>query len=77
MTNRDPAVPVTRIGADQLTPADPTPGMARSVAMHEEGMWTGVVDTEPASGWVSRYPDNCLDAREGEKLTNMGERRTS
>jgi uncharacterized RmlC-like cupin family protein len=53
MTNDDPAAPVVRIGADELTPADPTPGMARSLAMHDAGMWTGVVDTEPGSlsGW--------------------------
>jgi len=52
MTN-DPATPVARIGADELTPADPTPGMSRSLAMHDAGMWTGVVDTEPGSvsGW--------------------------
>jgi uncharacterized RmlC-like cupin family protein len=45
--------PVVRIGADELTPADPTPGMNRSVAMHEAGMWTGLVDTEAGSisGW--------------------------
>ena len=49
----DPSTPVARIGADELTPADPTPGMARRLAMHEAGMWTGVVDTEPGSvsGW--------------------------
>jgi hypothetical protein len=29
------------------------------------------VVTEPASGRVSRYPDNRLDAREVEKLTNV------
>lgn len=47
------AQPVVRIGGDELTPSDPTPGMSRSVAMHEAGMWTGVVDTEPGSvsGW--------------------------
>ena len=52
MTN-DPATPVARIGADELTPSDPTPGMSRSLAMHDAGMWTGVVDTEPGSvsGW--------------------------
>lgn len=45
--------PVVRIAADDLTPADPTPGMARSLAMHQDGMWTGMVDTEPGatSGW--------------------------
>ena len=49
----DPATPVQHIGADELTPADPTPGMARSLAMHDAGMWTGVVDTEAGavSGW--------------------------
>ena len=46
---RDPATPVARIGADELTPADPTAGMARGLAMHDAGMWTGVVDTEPGS----------------------------
>src|SRR5688572_4583660 len=53
MTTGDPATPVVRVGADELTPSDPTPGMARSVAMHDAGMWTGVVDTEPGSvsGW--------------------------
>jgi uncharacterized RmlC-like cupin family protein len=51
MTNHlgDPVTPVRRIGGDELTPADPTPGMARSLAMHDAGMWTGVVDTEPGS----------------------------
>jgi uncharacterized RmlC-like cupin family protein len=39
--------------ADDLVPADPTPGMSRMLAMHEDGMWTGLVDTEPGavSGW--------------------------
>jgi uncharacterized RmlC-like cupin family protein len=47
------AVPVVRIGADELTASDPTPGMSRSLAMHADGMWTGVVDTEAGStsGW--------------------------
>lgn len=50
---RDPAQPCSHVGAHQLAPADPTPGMARSLAMHEAGMWTGTVDTEPhaTSGW--------------------------
>lgn len=49
----DPATPCTRIGGDQLTPADPTPGMTRRLASHEADMWTGVVDTEvgAVSGW--------------------------
>jgi hypothetical protein len=33
------------------------------------------VVTEPASGWISRYPDNRLDAREVEKLTNADEKK--
>lgn len=50
---RDPATPCTVIPSDQLSPADPTPGMTRHVAANEAGMWTGVVDTEPGavSGW--------------------------
>jgi uncharacterized RmlC-like cupin family protein len=41
------------VSADGLTPADPTPGMTRRQATHEDGMWSGVVDTEPhaESGW--------------------------
>jgi uncharacterized RmlC-like cupin family protein len=51
--DHDPATPVVRIGGDELTRSDPTPGMARSLAMHEDGMWTGIVDTDPGSvsGW--------------------------
>jgi uncharacterized RmlC-like cupin family protein len=42
-----------RVGADELDPADPTPGMSREVALHTESMWSGTVDTEPGavSGW--------------------------
>ena len=49
----DPAAPCSRIGGDELSPADPTPGMTRQLASHEAGMWTGVVDTEAGavSGW--------------------------
>ena len=45
--------PCSLVGADDLTEADPTPGMTRRVALHEDGMWTGTVDTEPGavSGW--------------------------
>lgn len=41
------------VAADDLTDADPTPGMTRRLASHTEGMWTGTVDTEPhaVSGW--------------------------
>lgn len=49
----DPAAPCTHVPGDALTPADPTPGMRRSLAAHDADMWTGVVDTEPGavSGW--------------------------
>ncbi len=49
----DPARPCSRVGADELAPADPTPGMTREVALQTEGMWSGTVDTEAGavSGW--------------------------
>ena len=51
--SRDPAQPCSLVADQQLTEADPTPGMARRLAMHRDGMWTGTVDTEPhaTSGW--------------------------
>ena len=53
MTEHDPAVPCDRVGAGELRPGDPTPGMTRQVALHTEGMWSGTVDTEAGatSGW--------------------------
>ncbi len=41
------------MGAGELAPADPTPGMSREVALHTDGMWSGTVDTAPGtvSGW--------------------------
>ena len=41
------------VPATELTDADPTPGMARQVATHAEGMWSGTFYTEPGavSGW--------------------------
>lgn len=53
MAEHDPALPCDRIGADELRPGDPTPGMTRQVALHTEGMWSGTVDTEGGaiSGW--------------------------
>jgi len=41
------------VPAAELTDADPTPGMARRLATHAAGMWSGTVDTEPGavSGW--------------------------
>lgn len=49
----DPARPCSRVGADELSPADPTPGMAREVALQTPGMWSGTVDTEAGAvtGW--------------------------
>lgn len=45
--------PVRRVGVDDLTDADPTPGMRRRLAFTAPGLWAGVVHTEPgaASGW--------------------------
>jgi uncharacterized RmlC-like cupin family protein len=47
------APPCSQVAGEELSPADPTPGMTRRLATHEAGMWAGVVDTEPgaASGW--------------------------
>src|SRR3954463_5833259 len=42
----DPAQPCTHVPGDALSPADPTPGMSRQVALHTESMWSGTVDTE-------------------------------
>lgn len=41
------------MAANELEPADPTPGMTREVALRTEGMWAGTVDTEAGalSGW--------------------------
>jgi len=45
--------PVRRIGPDQLTDADPTPGMHRQIAFTAPGLWAGLVHTVSgaASGW--------------------------
>ncbi len=45
--------PVRAIGPDELTEADPTPGMRRQRAFEVPGLWAGLVHTEPgsASGW--------------------------
>ena len=47
------AQPCTHVAGDDLSPADPTPGMSRQVALHTESMWSGTVDTEAGavSGW--------------------------
>ena len=49
----DPAAEGAHVAAGDLTPADPTPGMDRRLAMHADGMWAGTVDTQPGvvSGW--------------------------
>ncbi|MCW2667832.1 MAG: hypothetical protein JWN57_2794 [Frankiales bacterium] len=45
--------PVTRVGADALTPGQSTPGMARYAAVVLEDLWSGLARTEPGavSGW--------------------------
>ena len=52
-SGHDAARPCTRVGADELDPADPTPGMSRQVALDTTGMWSGTVDTQGGalSGW--------------------------
>jgi uncharacterized RmlC-like cupin family protein len=49
----DAARPCSRVSSDELSESDPTPGMTRQLASHEDGMWSGTVDTEPyaVSGW--------------------------
>jgi uncharacterized RmlC-like cupin family protein len=44
---------VRRIGPDEREAADPTPGMARERAIDVDGLWSGLVTTEPhmTSGW--------------------------
>jgi uncharacterized RmlC-like cupin family protein len=45
--------PVRVIGPDELTEADPTPGMQRQRAFEAPGLWAGLVHTAPGarSGW--------------------------
>lgn len=45
--------PVSRVGADELRPGQPTPGMARFEAVVLDDVWSGLVRTEPGatSGW--------------------------
>jgi uncharacterized RmlC-like cupin family protein len=44
---------VRKIGAGELTEGTSTPGMAREQAVATDGMWAGLVHTEPGmvSGW--------------------------
>jgi uncharacterized RmlC-like cupin family protein len=53
MSEERAAVPCRRVGDDELTPADPTPGMSRRLGLRTAGMWSGTVDTEPGAvtGW--------------------------
>jgi uncharacterized RmlC-like cupin family protein len=45
--------PVRVVGPDELTEADPTPGMRRQRAFEAPGLWAGLVHTAPGatSGW--------------------------
>ena len=45
--------PARLLRAGELTPGQPTPGMAREEAFVSAGSWTGLVHTEPGrvSGW--------------------------
>lgn len=45
--------PLRVIRADELVPADPTPGMERRRAFEAPGLWAGQVETAPGavSGW--------------------------
>jgi uncharacterized RmlC-like cupin family protein len=45
--------PCRKVAADELRPADPTPGMTRRVGLEVDQMWSGTVLTDPgaASGW--------------------------
>jgi uncharacterized RmlC-like cupin family protein len=44
---------VRKIGPDDLTDADPTPGMRRRLAFTAPGLWAGLVHNDPdaKSGW--------------------------
>jgi uncharacterized RmlC-like cupin family protein len=45
--------PVRSFPPDELTDADPTPGMKRKLAFEAPGLWAGLVHTQPgaSSGW--------------------------
>ncbi len=45
--------PVRRVASSDLKEADPTPGMVRKEAIVADGIWAGLVRTEPGavSGW--------------------------
>ncbi|MEO6957414.1 MAG: cupin domain-containing protein [Antricoccus sp.] len=51
--DRNRAQPCALVTDADLNTADPTPGMSRRVALQEQGMWSGTVDTDPGvvSGW--------------------------
>ena len=53
MHQQDPARPARVVGEDELSVADPTPGMTRRLAFRTDRTWTGTVETAPgvASGW--------------------------
>jgi uncharacterized RmlC-like cupin family protein len=47
------ADPVRHVTPAEFTPGHPTPGMQREEAVAADGIWTGLVHTEPGmeSGW--------------------------
>lgn len=47
------AAPIRVIPSDALVETDPTPGMHRRKAIDAQGLWAGLVDTDPGatSGW--------------------------
>jgi uncharacterized RmlC-like cupin family protein len=53
MTDERASTPCRRVGDQELTAADPTPGMTRRLGLRTAGMWSGTVDTEPGmtTGW--------------------------
>ena len=53
MHQQGPARPARVVGEDELSVADPTPGMTRRLAFRTDRTWTGTVETAPgvASGW--------------------------
>ena len=47
MHQQDPARPARVVGEDELSVADPTPGMTRRLAFRTDRTWTGTVETAP------------------------------
>lgn len=73
------SAPVTRpvqvVRGDELVDADPTPGMRRQQAFAADGLWAGVVHTEPgaSSGWHHHGEhETCLYVVAGRMLLSCG-----